>query len=260
MQSIVNDLATIKAGTYTTTATVTHNGDETFGIGHTVTHNGTENFTGIVSISDRLAFPKTVTLSDAPHTLTVGSASSYILDNSPAAQRAITMSTSGPPNIGERIRVVVRALVYNAGVPEPYQFTRTGTPAGLLAYIKTSAVVTTIPVFVEFEWADGDVLAVSGTASGSGGKVRLTVSTTNSLATGDQVVVAGVGGTTEANGTWTITVIDGTHVDLTGTTFVHAWTSGGTAQITPGIWRLAACSGTSYDGANPYGVFPELAS
>ena len=40
--------------------------------------------------------------------------------------------------------------------------------------------------------------------------------------------VAGVGGTTEANGTWPIDVIDGTHVELNGSTFVHAYTAGGT--------------------------------
>jgi len=82
---------------------------------------------------------------------------------------------------------------------------------------------------------------VTGTASGTSSRVRLTLakSISASFATGDSCVVSGVGGTTEANGTWTINVIDSTHIDLVGTTFANAWTSGGTAQVT---------SGTNYSG------------
>lgn len=61
--------------------------------------------------------------------------------------------------------------------------------------------------------------------------VRLTVGSTAYLATGMRVTVASVGGTTEANGSWIIVVIDGTHIDLVGTTFVNAYTSGGTVQV-----------------------------
>src|SRR6185437_1904242 len=35
-------------------------------------------------------------------------------------------------------------------------------------------------------------------------------------------------GTTEAVGTWKVTVVDGTHLDLQGSTFTHAYVSGGT--------------------------------
>lgn len=41
------------------------------------------------------------------------------------------------------------------------------------------------------------------------------------------IVVYGVVGTTEANGTWDFTVIDPTHIDLIGSAFVNAYTSGG---------------------------------
>jgi hypothetical protein len=69
--------------------------------------------------------------------------------------------------------------------------------------------------------------AISGTADNGSGLIRLTVSSTTGWATGDIKNVAGVGGTTEANGTWTITVVNGTTIDLQGSTYTNAWTSGG---------------------------------
>lgn len=70
-------------------------------------------------------------------------------------------------------------------------------------------------------------VAITGAAS-HGGLIQLTVNTTN-IITGNTVVVAGVTGTTEANGTWVVTVIDGTHMDLQASTFTNAYVSGGTA-------------------------------
>jgi hypothetical protein len=73
------------------------------------------------------------------------------------------------------------------------------------------------------------VMNVTGAAAGTGGVVRLTVDTTQQVLTNDTVIVANIGGTTEANGTWLCTVIDATHIELQGSVFVHALTSGGTA-------------------------------
>lgn len=96
---------------------------------------------------------------------------------------------------------------------------------------------------------------VSGTADNGSGEVRLTVSSTSGWTTGDYKTVASVGGTTEANGTWQITVIDGTHVDLDGSAFSNAYTSGGQvdgdldaltisldAFSTSDLPKLSACS------------------
>lgn len=72
---------------------------------------------------------------------------------------------------------------------------------------------------------------VTGTASGPGGSsstIRLAVVSTAGMKTGDQGNVANVGGTVEANGTWVLTVVDPTHVDLNGSVWANAWTSGGT--------------------------------
>lgn len=74
-------------------------------------------------------------------------------------------------------------------------------------------------------------IAVSGAADNGSGLVRLTVGSTSGWTTGDQKTVASVGGTTEANGLWTITVVDGTHIDLQGSTFANAYTSGGYVAV-----------------------------
>jgi antitoxin component of MazEF toxin-antitoxin module len=68
--------------------------------------------------------------------------------------------------------------------------------------------------------------AVTGAVS-NGGLIRLTV-TGHGVETGDSVGVYGVTGTTEANGQWIVTRIDGNTVDLQGSTFSNAYVSGGT--------------------------------
>ena len=70
-------------------------------------------------------------------------------------------------------------------------------------------------------------IAISGAANNGSGLVRLTVSSTSGWTTGDSKTVSAVTGTTEANGTWLITVIDATHIDLQGSTFANLYVSGG---------------------------------
>lgn len=70
-------------------------------------------------------------------------------------------------------------------------------------------------------------IAISNAADNGSGLIRLTVSSTSGWTTGDIKDVSNVTGTTEANGTWTITVIDGTNIDLQGSTFSNAYVSGG---------------------------------
>lgn len=96
---------------------------------------------------------------------------------------------------------------------------------------------------------------VTGAANSGSGLIRLTVSSTSSWTTGEYKTVDSVGGTTEANGTWAITVVDGTHVDLQGSTFSNVYTSGGQvdgslddlsisldAFAVSGSLRLSACN------------------
>ena len=73
---------------------------------------------------------------------------------------------------------------------------------------------------------------VLGTGAGAFGfaKIRLTVPDTSSMHNGDLIIVSGVTGTVEANGTWNAFVADATHVDLEGSPpFVNPYTGGGTA-------------------------------
>jgi hypothetical protein len=69
---------------------------------------------------------------------------------------------------------------------------------------------------------------VTGAAAGTGGVIRLAVKQTGGMTTNDIVNVSGVTGTTEANAGWPVTVVDGTHLELQGSVFVHAYVSGGT--------------------------------
>lgn len=69
---------------------------------------------------------------------------------------------------------------------------------------------------------------VTNAVANSATEVRLTVNV-HGFYTGQIVTIAGVEGCTEANGTWTVTVINTNTIDLTGVTFVNPYTSGGTA-------------------------------
>ncbi len=69
--------------------------------------------------------------------------------------------------------------------------------------------------------------SVLGATSGTGGVVRLNVFSTSRMATNDVVSVSGIVGTTEANGKWPITIIDATHIELQGSVYTNAYTSGG---------------------------------
>jgi hypothetical protein len=72
-------------------------------------------------------------------------------------------------------------------------------------------------------------LPVSGAANNGSGLIRLTTAS-HMFKTGDRVTVASVGGTTEANGAWFMTKASGSTLDLNGSTFTNAYTSGGTVK------------------------------
>lgn len=75
----------------------------------------------------------------------------------------------------------------------------------------------------------GSSRTITNAANNGSGKIRIT-SAGHLFSTGDAVFIEGVTGTTEANGNWTITVIDANNFDLVGSTFVNAYVAGGTVR------------------------------
>jgi hypothetical protein len=74
---------------------------------------------------------------------------------------------------------------------------------------------------------------VTGAADNGSHAIRLTMAATTVWSTGQIAYVAGVLGTTEANGRWVVTVVDSTHLDLQSSAFVNTWSSGGTQKCNP---------------------------
>jgi hypothetical protein len=68
---------------------------------------------------------------------------------------------------------------------------------------------------------------ISGAVDNGAGKIRLTVNNTTGLRHDQFVTVSSVGGVTNANGDFYITIIDSTHIDLKASTFAGTYTSGG---------------------------------
>jgi hypothetical protein len=110
--------------------------------------------------------------------------------------------------------------------------------------------------------SDSNAALVITGAAAAAGLIRLSVASTATFATSQVKTVSDVVGTTEANGTWTITVVDATHIDLQGSTFTTAYVSGGTIgggveEISLGIGLTLAGSvlSTSFP---PSGLFRNL--
>jgi hypothetical protein len=80
-------------------------------------------------------------------------------------------------------------------------------------------------------------------ATNNAGLIQIT-SATHGRTTGDSVAIQQVQGTNEANGTWTVTVIDANNFTLQGSTFTNTYVSGG-------VWALAPEFGFSFKFAIP---------
>lgn len=84
----------------------------------------------------------------------------------------------------------------------------------------TNQLPGTDPNAVSFRF----ITAVTDNGSGA---IRLTIGITSGFITGQRVIVNNVGGVTDANGDWTITVVSDTEIDLNQSTFSGSYTSGG---------------------------------
>jgi hypothetical protein len=93
-------------------------------------------------------------------------------------------------------------------------------------------------------------MEVAGAANNGSGLIRIQVASTSGMTEGEYRTISGVTGTTEANGTWKITIINGTHFDLVEDTngnpsaFANAYVSGGI------VGGYADAMETSWDAIN----------
>ena len=88
--------------------------------------------------------------------------------------------------------------------------------------------------------------------------IVITTDSTASLATGQSVVIQGVLGNSDANGTWTIKVIDGATFSLNGSTGNGAYTTGGTWNLTFNTNVPITVGGQLQLPANTTGSLPSL--
>src|SRR6185437_4218168 len=93
--------------------------------------------------------------------------------------------------------------------------------------------------------------AISGSITGATNPaapspIIITTTSTTGLQTGERVTISGVQGNTAANGTWTITVINGTEFALNGAIGNGTYTSGGTWTYGVTVTPNAATNETSF--------------
>ena len=154
----------------------------------------------------------------------------------------ITMSDSSSWNTGLPISTVVASV---GGVPNANGTWLVGHPSFSVLDLPGT---TFAGAWTSGGTANGVALASPGAVQSAA--VRLTVGSTTGFTTGDFVSVSGIVGTTEANGLFQITVIDGTHIDLQGTTFAHTYTSGGV--VTGYAIRCAKVAGGRIYGSGSF--------
>ncbi len=96
-------------------------------------------------------------------------------------------------------------------------------------------MMVTIPDVVVSALTSSSTFAVSAATNAS--PISITTSTAHNFSTGKSITISGVSGNTAANGNWTVTVTDSTHLTLNGSTGNGNYVSGGT--INPAAWFIA---------------------
>lgn len=119
------------------------------------------------------------------------------------------------------LRTAGATVVQNRGVIKEFTFKGVRLEGGAYG-IYNSELTTTA--------AAADLPDVSNCVT-AGGLVKVTFASPHGLADDDAIYIAGVSGTTEANGPWLVDVVDATHVTLRDSTFSDNYVSGGTARF-----------------------------
>jgi hypothetical protein len=165
------------------------------------------------------------------------------LDVNPAVGKAVTFAT----NFSSYIRL---GFGSNHSIP-PYAVGDIAKAAVVSAHVANESLIT----------AMGTATAMANNGLGA---IRVTIPSTTGLATGQEVHITGTVGTTEANGFWLITLVNGTQFDLDSSTFSNAWVSGGAVTTGGTITQGIAFSAEDFDfeeGTTPptTGIFRETA-
>ena len=119
----------------------------------------------------------------------------------------------------------------------PRQLTRTGHTSWTLTAMEFNEApylpINTTAIGLTPGAATGTSVSLTATsksilnaADNGSGLIRITA-TAHGYVTGDKVGIDNVSGTVEANGSWTVTLVDANNIDLQGSTFANAYSSGG---------------------------------
>jgi hypothetical protein len=141
-----------------------------------------------------------------------------------------TISPNGAKNASVYFAIQAFSLLQNQLTTLPFaQYTLIGGPITRTVPIvnTVTGVVTTVVANAGGAVHGAVQLVVS--AATNAGPIQITTGT-HGLNTGDVVYIAGVTGNTAANGTWTITVLNGTQFTLNGSTGNGAYANGGTVE------------------------------
>ncbi len=123
--------------------------------------------------------------------------------------------TTGIPILGNIVRITENddsRVTQQTGEPTFGKNTKPGTDPNAVTYRNVTMAVN----------------------NGSG-LIRLTLNATSGMINGQQVTIGDVVGTTEANGNWKITVVGPTTIDLQGSVFANAYSSGGYVVNNPAL-------------------------
>lgn len=133
------------------------------------------------------------------------------------------MTTTLRWGVGEVVFLCGQSLMEHMG--------STGNPSGSSIVDPNGFTSTQIDVMPQVTLANRKQISVTGVANNGSGLIRVTFSGRHGQAQNSEMFIQGVGGTTEANGRWTVTPVSLTAVDLQGSTFTNAYTSGGVGYI-----------------------------
>lgn len=84
------------------------------------------------------------------------------------------------------------------------------------------------------------IARITNVSSGSGGVILITTATAHGLSTGHKALIAGVEGTTEANGEFTVTHVSSTSFSLNSTTFANTYVADTGAVFTSASLTIKA--------------------